>query len=99
MQDKRIFNLKHPVLTHRVKLKFDASQNIIYVVDTQTPTELYSILFTDMPDINKSSIAKLTEDLQNNDYHPLDKENSSIFLKALINQLSSNSLYSNKFNC
>lgn len=93
LQDKRNFNLKHPVLTHRIKLKFDASQNIIYVVDTQTPTELYSILFTDMPDINKSSIAKLTEDLQNNDYHPLDKENSSMFLKALVNQLSSSSLY------
>lgn len=86
--------IRHPVLTHRVKMEYDADNNTISIVDTDMPSELYSVVFQVMEDVNLSGINELTEDLQKNDYHPLDRNNAPAFLKILVHQLSSSSLFS-----
>ena len=68
--------------------------NTISIVDTDMPSELYSVVFQVMEDVNLSGINELTEDLQKNDYHPLDRNNAPAFLKILVHQLSSSSLFS-----
>ena len=88
--------IRHPVLTHRVKMEYDADSNTVSIVDTDTPSELYSVVFQVMEDINLSGINALTEDLQKNDYHPLDRNDTPTFLKILVHQLSSSSLFSEK---
>lgn len=88
--------IRHPVLTHRVKMEYDADSNTVSIVDTDTPSELYSVVFQVMEDVNLSGINALTEDLQNNDYHPLDRNDTPAFLKVLVHQLSSSSLFSEK---
>lgn len=88
--------IRHPVLTHRVKMEYDADSNTVSIVDTDTPSELYSVVFQVMEDVNLSGINALTEDLQNNDYHPLDRNDTPAFLKILVHQLSSSSLFSEK---
>lgn len=35
--------IRHPVLTHRVKIGYDADSNTVSIVDTDTPSELYSM--------------------------------------------------------
>ena len=84
--------IRHPVLTHRVKMEYDADGNTVSIVDTDTPSELYSVIFQVMEDINP--IKKLTEDLQKNDYHPLDRNDTPTFLKTLVHQLSDSSFFS-----
>jgi len=86
--------IRHPVLTHRVKMDYDADSNTVSIADTDTPSELYSVVFQVMENVNLSGINALTEDLQKNDYHPLDRNDTPAFLKILVHQLSSSSLFS-----
>lgn len=88
--------IRHPLLTHRVKLEYDADINTVSIVDTAVPSELYSIVLQSLSDINLSGINALSEELQKNDYHPLDRNDTPIFLKALVHQLSSDSIFSEK---
>lgn len=86
--------IRHPVLTHRVKMAFDANNNTVFIKDTAMPSELYSSVFDEMEDINHDSIKALNDDLQRNDYHPLDRNDTPVFLKVLLHQLSSESVFS-----
>ncbi len=85
--------LRHPVLTHRVKLSYDADENIVSIEDTDLPSELYSIAFQMMEDVNLTALNSLSDDLQKNDYHPLDRNDTPAFLKVLVHQLSSDSAF------
>ncbi len=89
-------NIMHPVLTRRVKLEYDANKNVIFIRDTESPSELYSVLFQMLDEINLEMINQLNDDLHINDYHPLDRKNTPDFLRALIRQLSSDSAFSEK---
>ena len=91
--DRSNKEIRHPVLTHRVKLEYDPDRNIIKIEDTGTPSELYSVVFQMMEEINFSAINQLNADLQINDYHPLDRNDTPGFLKVLIHQLSSESIF------
>lgn len=92
--DRNTSMIKHPVLTHRVSLDYDPDENIIYILDTNMPSELYSILFQSLEDINFNIINALNDELQKNDYHPLDRNDTPNFLKILIHQLSYDSVFS-----
>ena len=57
-------------------------------------TELNTAMFQSMQGINLTSINHLRDDLHQNDYHPLDRNDLPVFFKVFIHQLSSESLYS-----
>ncbi|MBQ8682276.1 MAG: AAA family ATPase [Selenomonadales bacterium] len=92
--DKTNPSAKHPLLTKRVKLNYDPHANTIYIEETDSSPELYSIPFQTIDDINLSAINQLQSNLQANDFHPLDRNDTPDFLKILVHQLSSNSLFS-----
>ena len=94
MRDRTIPELDHPVLTRRVKIHHDAIENTIYIEDTDVEAELYTVMFQDMEGINLASINNLRNDLHQNDYHPLDRNDLPVFFKMFVHQLSSESLYS-----
>ena len=94
MRDGTISELDHPILTRRVKIHHDAIENTIYIEDTDVETELYTAMFQGMEGINLASINHLRDDLHQNDYHPLDRNDLPVFLKIFVHQLSSESLYS-----
>ena len=89
--DKINPHIKHPVLTKRVKLNYDPSVNTITIEEIYSSSELYTVLFQMMDDINLSAINTLQAELQKNDYHPLDRNETPDFLKILVHQLSSES--------
>lgn len=93
LYDRSNKDIKHPVLTHRVKLEYDPNQNEVRIEDTDVPSELYSVVFQMMEDINLSAIIQLNADLQANDYHPLDRNDTPGYLKVLVHQLSSESIF------
>ena len=88
--------INHPVLTRRVKLRFDQLKNTIFVEDLDVPTEFYSALFSENDSVNKSAFAQINTDLSSNDYHPLDRNDTAVYLKGLIHQLSPRSTFSNE---
>ena len=94
LMDKNDPGVRHPVLTKRVKLRFDADENTIYIEEVDGQSELYSVVFQTMDDINLSAVNRLRDDLQRNDYHPLDRNETPGFLKVLVHQLSSDSHFS-----
>lgn len=93
--DRDNVEIRHPVLTRRVKIDYDAEENTIAILDTDVSSELYSAVFQSIEDINLDGMAELSVDLSNNDYHPLDRIDTPRFLNVLTNQLSSESLFSN----
>lgn len=86
--------IDHPLLTQRVKIRHDSVENTIYIEDSDVETELYTVMFQSMEDVNLTSINHLRDDLHQNDYHPLDRNDLPVFLKMFIHQLSSESVYS-----
>lgn len=91
--DRENSDIRHPVLTHRVELNYDPDRNTVFVNDTEASSELYSVVFQLMENINLSGVNQLNADLQANDYHPLDRNDTPGFLKVLVHQLSSDSLF------
>lgn len=55
---------------------------------------MYTIALQTMEDVNLSAINQLQADLQENDYHPLDRNDTPAFLKVLVHQISSDSKFS-----
>ena len=93
IRDKSDAEINHPVLTHRVNLQYDASEDTIRIIDTNIPSELYSPIFSGISDINVDCITKFNKELVEKDYHPLDRNDTPIFLKGLIRSLSSDSVF------
>lgn len=85
--------INHPILLKRIKFDFDAQNNILSIHDTDTEPEIYTILLQDMQNINHGSVKQLTENLQENFYHPLDRNDSPDYLKILTHSLCSNSIF------
>lgn len=83
----------HPILLKRVAIEFDALNNIIRIVDTDSETELYTMLLQGIDFINHSVIKNLKEELEENFYHPLDRIETVNFLKSLVHSLHSESKY------
>lgn len=92
--DRENPELSHCLLTKRVKLRFDPDENTIYIEEVDGQSELYSVVFQTMSDVNLSAVNGLQDDLRRNDYHPLDRNETPGFLKVLVHQLSSDSIYS-----
>lgn len=94
LRDRTNWDINHPVITRRVKTKFDPIANTMSIEDTEVETELYTTLFGAMNDINMDSINTLRDDLRKNDYHPMDRNDAPEFLKVLIHQISPESVFS-----
>ena len=93
VRDTKRAAINHPIMLKRVKISFDAKLNIIRIHDTDSETELYTMLLQEISDINHSVIPQMNEDLQENFYHPLDRNDTPDFLKVLIHRLSSDSKF------
>ena len=81
------------VLTRRVNIRYDPIENTIYVEDTDNNTDLYSVLFQAMQDINLDKLGELREKLMQYDYHPLDRNDTPDYLMEMIRYFSSDSLF------
>ena len=94
LMDRSDPDICHPLLTKRVRLRFDPDENVIYIEEVEGQSELYSVVLQTMDDINLHAVNQLREELERSDYHPLDRNETPGFLKSLIHQLSSDSQFS-----
>lgn len=64
LRDRNNAEICHPVLTHRVSIDYDPDANTVFVRDTEIPSDLYSVVFQIMDDINLGEVNVLSEDLK-----------------------------------
>lgn len=86
-------SIYHPVLLKRIRFQFDSDRNIIRVFDTDVETELYTMLFKELDYINHDAVKDLKEQIDNNFFHPLDRNETPKYLIRLINTLCPDSKY------
>lgn len=85
--------INHPLLLKRIKMQFDAKANVISIHDADTEPELYTLLLQEMKGIDQSAVKQISEDLHENYYHPLDRNDSPDFLKILTHRLCPDSKF------
>lgn len=85
--------INHPILLKRVVTDFDAENNIIRICNSEIDSELYTSFLSNIADVNLSDIKDLQDELKENYYHPLDRNEAYDFLKILIHKISSKSKY------
>lgn len=78
----------HPVLLQRLQLEFDPSIPQFTLLETDQASELYTALLRLVPDLAPGALSRLQEDLSSGEWHPLDGDNTSEFLKRVVSQLS-----------
>lgn len=88
----------HPILLKKAAIEFDALNNVIKIVDTDSEPEIYTMLLQGINFINHSVIKTLKEELLENFYHPLDRNETAKFLKTLAHSLDSKSKYIEDIN-
>lgn len=91
--DARNKAVQHPILTHRVELCYDANEDVVSIKDTESTSELYSVLLQTLEGINQDALGAIKDALRANDYHPLDRNSTPAFLESLVHQLSAQSVF------
>lgn len=91
-------HVNHPLLLKRLAIKFDSENNILTVIDTNTNPQIYTMLLQEIDYINHSAIKNIKEQLAENFYHPLDRNETPDFLKAFAHMLHSDSKYEDNPN-
>ncbi|MCL1914899.1 MAG: AAA family ATPase [Eubacteriaceae bacterium] len=81
-------DINHPVLLKRANLEFDLQENTIRITDSDSSPELYSALLQRISVASFAAIQKHEAELAENEYHPLDRLQSALFLKRLANELA-----------
>ncbi len=81
--------IHHPVLLLRLQLRFDPEIPEFTLLESSQTSELYTAIFQTIPDIKATEIAHCREDLEQGNWHPLGGNNTELFLKRLINRISS----------
>ncbi len=79
----------HPLVMLRLQLQFDPAIPEFTLAETEQPPELYTALFQALPEINATDIGRSRQDFEQNHWHPLEDNETSQFLKQLVNRLSS----------
>ncbi len=89
-QTKDGITIHHPVLLLRLQLRFDPEIPEFTLVETGQSSELYSAIFQTIPEVKAAEIARSREDFEQGNLHPLRSEETTRFLRRLVNRLSAN---------
>ena len=80
--------IRHPVLLQRVELQFEPAIPEFTVVETEHAVELYTALFSSMPDVQPQFISECQTELDEAGVDPLGGSETNEFLKRLITRVS-----------
>lgn len=86
--------INHPVLLKHISIELNATDNVISIYDTDNAPEIYTLLLTEISkntSINTSAVMEAQEELAQNFFHPLDRNNASDFIKTFLHRLSADS--------
>ncbi|GCE12396.1 AAA domain-containing protein [Tengunoibacter tsumagoiensis] len=78
----------HPILLIRLQLTFNAQVPEFILSTTEHAPEFYTSVLQTLPEINLTAIGRARQEFVQNTVHPLGNEDTTQFLKRLVNQLS-----------
>ena len=84
--------IEYPILLKKVVIDFDATNNVISVIDTNTAPELNTALLETLENVDKNAIDIAVKELEANPYHPLDT-NAQKFLENFTHSLNPSAKY------
>jgi len=86
-------NVYYPILLKKVRIDFDAKNNILILVDPLAnenfSTTLYTNFLNEIDEINLTHVFELEEEIKEKDLHPLNKKEIDDFFRKFIHRLSS----------
>lgn len=80
--------VRHPVLLQRLELEFDPEIPEFTMREAEYPVEIYTALFSAMPDVDGKKLGECQSELRPGTHHPLETEITSSFLRSLVQRLS-----------
>jgi very-short-patch-repair endonuclease len=80
----------HPVHVQSVQLTFDAQVPEFSIRQTDAPSELYTALFANVPNVEGRVLAAARDELRSGGYHPLADQEARAFLRAFAARLAVN---------
>jgi very-short-patch-repair endonuclease len=86
-------DVSYPVLSKKVKTKFSARKSEIYVYDGDSQPELYTDAFEVFDEMHLEHLSDLNDKLAIQSFHPLDRNETPVFLKEVINTLTPHGFY------
>ena len=90
-------NIYYPILLKKVRIDFDAKNNILILVDPlineNFSTTLYTNFLNEIDAINLSHVFELEEEIKEKGLHPLNKKEADDFLRKFIHRLSSSGYF------
>ena len=86
-------NVYYPILLKKIRIDFDAKNNILILVDPLAnenfSTTLYTNFLNEIDEINLTHVFELEEEIKEKDLHPLNKKEIDDFFRKFIHRLSS----------
>lgn len=91
-------NVSYPILLKRIKIEFEAENNVITILDTGSDEnfslEFYTSFLNGIEDINLESTLELEKKVQEKNLHPMDKNSIKNFFREFIHKLSAKGQFS-----
>ncbi|WP_338825948.1 AAA domain-containing protein [Neomoorella thermoacetica] len=78
----------HPVLLQRVQLQFDSRVPEFTVIEADAGVELYTAVLRLAHEVEPGTLAKVRQELEEGGYHPLGGDDTTGFLRRLVQTLS-----------
>ena len=86
-------NIYYPVLLKKIKIDFNAKDNILILSDSHSNESFSPFLYTnflnEINDIHLENIINLEKEVKDRNLHPLNRKETSDFFKKFIHSLSS----------
>jgi len=86
-------NIYYPILLKKIKIDFNAKDNILILSDPHTNESFYPNLYTnflnEINDIHLENIFELEKEVNERNLHPLNKKETEDFFKKFIHSLTS----------
>ncbi|HEX9879681.1 MAG TPA: AAA domain-containing protein, partial [Candidatus Binatia bacterium] len=87
-------SIRHPIFLQRIAMDFDPGVPAFTLRDSEDPPEIYSPLLRFMG-VDGASIKQIRDTLQGEHYHPLGGEETSNFLKDIVQRIWRDGKYFN----
>ncbi|MBF6561234.1 MAG: AAA family ATPase [Candidatus Binataceae bacterium] len=80
--------IRHPMLLQRVELQFEPAIPEFTIVETEHAVELYTALFSSMPDVQPQFVSECQTELDESGVDPLGGDDTDQFLRRLVTRVS-----------
>lgn len=85
--------IKYPIFLKRVRFDFNANTNEISILDADVNAEINTAILQKIEDIDYKAIQQAIDELEKNEYHPFDEDDTPEFLSRFTNSISAESRF------